>query len=266
MNVTPPSLPPYEALCWYLEAGVDEAVGEVPVNRFTMPPPAAAPSPKPVAVPEKPAAKPQQHLHQPRAQGPSIAAGTKTLDELRAALQNLEGCALKATATQLVFADGNPEARVMFVGEAPGADEDRIGRPFVGQAGRLLDKMLASIGLDRKTAYITNLLPWRPPGNRTPTPQEVALLLPFLERHIELADPQFLVLLGGTAAQAVLAKPEGITKLRGKWFDYATPGLSRPLAALATFHPAYLLRQPAQKREAWRDLLMLRRKLDETGA
>ncbi|MBF0356761.1 MAG: uracil-DNA glycosylase [Alphaproteobacteria bacterium] len=268
MNAIQSPLPPYEALCWYLEAGVDEAVGETPVNRFAPQPEAAPisppPPPKPNVAADKPPVSPP--APRPHASGPSIAAGVKTLDALREALEALEGCALKTTATQLVFADGNPDAKVMFVGEAPGADEDRIGRPFVGQAGRLLDKMLASIGLDRSNAYITNLLPWRPPGNRTPTPQEVAQLLPFLERHIELADPQLLVLLGGTAAQAVLAHSEGITKLRGKWFDYATPGLVRPVSALATFHPAYLLRQPAQKREAWRDLLMLRRKLDEIGS
>ncbi|MBF0270180.1 MAG: uracil-DNA glycosylase [Alphaproteobacteria bacterium] len=269
MNAIEAAMPPFETLRWYLDAGVDECVGEVAANRFAaLPAPTAPPASLAARQPvvsevrpasSKPAAAP------PRPTAPSIAAGAKTLDELKTALLSLEGCALKSTATQLVFADGNPEAKVMFIGEAPGADEDRIGRPFVGQAGRLLDKMLGSIGLDRDKAYITNLLVWRPPGNRTPTPQEVALLLPFLERHIELVDPELVVLLGGTAAQAVLAKSEGITKLRGKWFDYATPGLVRPVHALATFHPAYLLRQPAQKREAWRDLLMLRRKLDELG-
>lgn len=268
MNAIEAALPPYETLRWYLEAGADECVGEEAVNRFA-PAPAGPPDAEmPARSAQPPAAKPvptPMPQAPPRLAAPSLAANAKSLDELKAALSSLEGCALKATATQLVFADGNPGAKVMFVGEAPGADEDRIGRPFVGQAGRLLDKMLASIGLSRDNAYITNLLVWRPPGNRTPTPQEVGLLLPFLERHIELVDPQLVVLLGGTAAQAVLARAEGITKLRGKWFDYATPGLVRPVQALATFHPAYLLRQPAQKREAWRDLLMLRRKLDELG-
>jgi DNA polymerase len=269
MNAIQAALPPYEALRWYLEAGVDECVGETPVNRFqAIPPPAqpaqpVAPAPAMARTPPSPAAP--AATVSPRPAAPSQAANAKNLDELKAALLALEGCALKATATQMVFADGNPEAKVMFIGEAPGADEDRIGRPFVGQAGKLLDKMMGSIGLTRDNAYITNLLVWRPPGNRTPTPQEVALLLPFLERHIELVDPQFIVLLGGTAAQAVLARSEGITKLRGKWLDYATPGLVRPVHALATFHPAYLLRQPAQKREAWRDLLMLRRKLTDIG-
>ncbi len=269
MNAIEAAMPPFETLRWYLDAGVDECVGEVAANRFAAPlaptaPPASLAARQPVVSEDRPASS-KPAAAPPRPAAPSIAAGAKTLDELKAALLSLEGCALKSTATQLVFADGNPEAKVMFIGEAPGADEDRIGRPFVGQAGRLLDKMLGSIGLDRDKAYITNLLVWRPPGNRTPTPQEVALLLPFLERHIELVDPELVVLLGGTAAQAVLAKSEGITKLRGKWFDYATPGLVRPVHALATFHPAYLLRQPAQKREAWRDLLMLRRKLDELG-
>jgi DNA polymerase len=279
MNAIQADLPPYETLRWYLEAGVDECIGETPVNRFQAPPvPASQPAqpasarsePAPAQAPARAAARPAPAMPAkpapPKETAPSLAASAKTLDELKKTLLELEGCALKTTATQLVFADGNPEAKVMFVGEAPGADEDRIGRPFVGQAGRLLDKMLGSIGLSRENTYITNLLVWRPPGNRTPTPQEVALLLPFLERHIELVDPKLVVLLGGTAAQAVLARSEGITKLRGKWFEYATPGLVRPVHALATFHPAYLLRQPAQKREAWRDLLMLRHKLDELGA
>ncbi|MDK9719558.1 MAG: uracil-DNA glycosylase [Rhodospirillales bacterium] len=270
MNAIEAVPPPFETLRWYLEAGVDECVGEEAVNRFA-PAPALAPTAVAPETPTRsapapvPSAKPPPSAQTPRPAAPSLAANAKSLDELKAALLALEGCALKTTATQLVFADGNPESKVMFVGEAPGADEDRMGRPFVGQAGKLLDKMLGSIGLSRDNAYITNLLVWRPPGNRTPTPQEVGLLLPFLERHIELIDPQLVVLLGGTAAQAVLARSEGITKLRGKWFDYATPGLVRPVQALATFHPAYLLRQPAQKREAWRDLLMLRRKLDELG-
>lgn len=274
MNAIQSALTPFETLRWYVEAGVDECVGEEPVNRFAAAPPVSDAQPAadrrvsaslpPSSVLKSPAVAPVA-APKPSPAAASQAAGAKNLEELKAALLGLEGCSLKTTATQLVFADGNPKAKVMFVGEAPGADEDRIGRPFVGQAGKLLDKMLASIGLTRENAYITNLLVWRPPGNRTPTPQEVALLLPFLERHIELVDPQVVVLLGGTAAQAVLARSEGITKLRGKWADYATPGLARPIQALATFHPAYLLRQPAQKREAWRDLLMLRHKLDVLG-
>ena len=176
-------------------------------------------------------------------------------------MESFEGCALKSTATQLVFADGAETAQVMFVGEAPGADEDRIGRPFVGRAGQLLDKMLAAIGLKRSEVYIVNVAPWRPPGNRTPTPQETAICLPFLQRQIELVGPKVLVCLGAASAQTMLGVKEGILRLRGRWFDYATPaGAKTP--TLATLHPAYLLRAPLQKRLAWADLLKLRDVLD----
>jgi DNA polymerase len=153
----------------------------------------------------------------------------------------------------------------MFVGEAPGAEEDLRGLPFVGKAGQLLDRMLAAIGLDRRSAYITNIVFWRPPGNRQPTPQEIALCLPFVERHIELVAPEILVLLGGTAAKALLARNDGIMRLRGRWFEYATPGLARPVPAIPTFHPAFLLRSPGQKRAAWLDLLEIRDRLRQIG-
>ncbi len=162
----------------------------------------------------------------------------------------------------LVFADGNPEARIMFIGEAPGAQEDRQGLPFVGASGQLLDQMLSHIGLDRTSVYITNLLFWRPPGNRTPTPGEIASCLPFLERHIELVNPSHIVLVGGISAKTLLDRREGILKLRGQWGHYRPLGLERPIPALATLHPAYLLRQPAQKRLAWRDLLSLAQALE----
>jgi DNA polymerase len=190
-----------------------------------------------------------------------IAAECKTLDELRRALEAFDGLALKRTARSTVFADGNPEASVMVIGEAPGAEEDRLGLPFVGKSGKLLDRMLASIGLDRDSAYITNVVPWRPVENRKPTPDEVAVCMPFVSRHIELVDPQLLVLLGGASASALLARHEGINRLRGRWFDYASPGMPRPVPAMATFHPAYLLRTPAAKREAWRDLLQVKKRL-----
>ena len=161
----------------------------------------------------------------------------------------------------LVFADGNPEARVMMIGEAPGAEEDRQGRPFVGVSGRLLDRMLACIGLDRSSVYITNMLFWRPPGNRTPTAAEIASCHPFTERHIELVAPDYLVLVGGMSAKNLLARSEGILRLRGQWRPYQHSGLPRPIPALPTLHPAYLLRQPQQKRLAWRDLLSLHRAL-----
>ncbi len=182
-----------------------------------------------------------------------------TLDELRALLANFEGCALRVTATQLVFADGNPQGRVMFVGEAPGYEEDISGRPFVGRSGKLLDRMMGAIGLDRTSAYIANVVPWRPPGNRTPTPQETAICLPFIRRQIELADPDILVCLGGPAMQTLLGIKEGITRARGRWFPYDTG--TRQIKALATFHPAFLLRSPLQKRFAWRDFLALKHAL-----
>ncbi|MFG1311463.1 uracil-DNA glycosylase, partial [Xanthobacter tagetidis] len=176
-----------------------------------------------------------------------------SLEALRAIMDGFDGCALKKTASRLVFADGNPAAKVMFVGEAPGREEDEQGLPFVGRSGRLLDLMLGAIGIDRTGAYIANVIPWRPPGNRTPTPQETAICLPFITRQIELADPDVLVCLGGPSAQALLATTEGITRLRGRVMDYDTG--TRTIRAIATFHPAYLLRTPAGKRLAWRDLL-----------
>jgi DNA polymerase len=183
------------------------------------------------------------------------------LAALRAALEQFDGCALKRTATNLVFADGNPEAEVMLIGEAPGADEDRQGKPFVGVSGQLLDRMMASIGLDRSTFYITNVCFWRPPGNRKPTEAELAAQLPFVTRHIELVRPKLLVLVGGSSAQGLLGLNDGITRLRGRWFDYQSPAMAAPIPTIPIFHPAYLLRQPGLKREAWRDLLKLRERL-----
>jgi DNA polymerase len=187
------------------------------------------------------------------------AGAAANLDELRAMLDKFDGCALKATASRLVFADGNPQARVMFVGEAPGRDEDIQGLPFVGRSGQLLDRMLAAIGLDRTQVYIANIVPWRPPGNRTPTPQESQICLPFIQRQIELADPDVLVCLGGPSAQTLLGLKEGITKTRGRWFTFNTG--TREIRAMPTFHPAFLLRSPLQKRFAWRDFLAISKAL-----
>ncbi|WP_142850097.1 uracil-DNA glycosylase family protein [Telmatospirillum sp. J64-1] len=262
----------YELLRWYVDAGVDEAIGEIPVDRYAAAARAAAPvrpaSPPPTFHPET-APRPEigrgtleQRAPEQRSNAAHLAAECKSLDELYAAIDSFEACPLKMTARRTVFGDGNPKAQVMLVGEAPGADEDRIGRPFVGVSGQLLDRMLASIGLDRSTCYITNILPWRPPGNRKPSLPEVEMMLPFVERHVELVDPAVMLLLGGAAASALLARNEPISRLRGRWFDYATPGLQRPVAALATFHPAFLLRTPGQKREAWRDFVTLRQKID----
>ena len=189
------------------------------------------------------------------------AAKATTLDELREALARFDGCALKATAKNLVFADGTPGARVMLVGEAPGADEDREGLPFVGRSGKLLDRMLGTIGLDRSAVYIANIVPWRPPGNRTPTPQESATCLPFIRRQIELADPDFLVCLGKPSMQTLLGIQDGIRSVRGRWCDFDTG--KRTIKALVTFHPAYLLRSPLEKRHSWRDMLALKKALAE---
>ncbi|MET0537449.1 MAG: uracil-DNA glycosylase [Xanthobacteraceae bacterium] len=185
----------------------------------------------------------------------AAARAAGNLEELKAALAAFEGCSLRQTATQLVFADGNPAARVMFVGEAPGRDEDITGLPFVGRSGKLLDRMMAAIGLDRSSAYIANIVPWRPPGNRTPTPQESAICLPFMLRQIELANPDILVCLGGPSAQTLLNVRDGILKLRGRWFPFWTGTCE--IRAIATLHPAYLLRQPLQKRLAWRDFVSI---------
>ena len=190
---------------------------------------------------------------------PDLAAMT-TLTELKAGLLAFEGCALKHTASNLVFADGNPGARLMIIGEAPGRDEDMIGLPFVGVSGQLLDKMLASIGLDRSHVYIANLLPWRPPGNRTPTTEETAMMLPWLRRHVQLANPDYVLILGGSAAKAVLDTKDGILKLRGRWQDVDFgDAIARP--TLASLHPAYLLRSPAQKRLSFADMLAVNARL-----
>ncbi len=187
------------------------------------------------------------------------AKSAKSLEELKSILAGFTGCTLRTTATQLVFADGNPAARVMFVGEAPGRDEDIAGLPFVGRSGQLLDRMMAAIGLTRANAYIANIVPWRPPGNRTPTPQESAICLPFTLRQIELADPDVLVCLGGPSAQTLLGTRDGILRTRGRWFPFQTG--TREIRATATLHPAYLLRQPLQKRLAWRDFLAIKKTL-----
>jgi uracil-DNA glycosylase family 4 len=189
------------------------------------------------------------------------AKAATDLAALRAALEQFDGCALKKTATNLVFADGNPAAEVMLIGEAPGADEDRQGKPFVGVSGQLLDRMMAAIGLDRSTFYITNVCFWRPPGNRKPTEAELAAQLPFVTRHIELVQPKVLVLVGGSSAQGLLGLNDGITRLRGRWFEYRSANLSTPIPTIPIFHPAYLLRQPGLKREAWRDLLKVQEHL-----
>ncbi len=258
-------------LAWQVACGADEALVNqpthdqtfVPIKLFLSDPPAtraAKAKPDPVQVaPAGPSSPPQSALSLIEPATDELTTIT-TLADLRSALEQLEGCALKNTASNLVFCDGNPGARVMIVGEAPGRDEDRVGLPFVGAAGQLLDRMLASIGLDRSVVYITNLLPWRPPGNRTPTAEETQLLLPYLRRHIQLAKPEYLLILGGSSAKALLRTKDGILKLRGVWRDVDF-GDGVVLPTLPSLHPAYLLRSPAQKRLSFDDLLSLRARL-----
>jgi uracil-DNA glycosylase family 4 len=277
-------------IAFYVEAGVDAVLDETPVNRFTT----AAPQPHTPQTPVDDAAlssseappRTRAPLNRPGNGGASLrsgpppipldappapdaaimaarqaARGATSLDALRAMLESFEGCGLHLTAKRLVFADGNPQARVMFVGEAPGREEDIEGLPFVGRSGQLLDRMMAAIGLDRTGAYIANVIPWRPPGNRTPTPQESQICLPFIKRQIELADPDILVCLGGPSAAALLSITDGIRKSRGRWHVYHTG--TRDIRAIASFHPAYLLRTPLEKRFAWRDFLAIRKALTE---
>jgi uracil-DNA glycosylase family 4 len=249
-------------MAFYLEAGVDCALGDEPIDRLSAPDqPVAASAPAGTAAPPRPVLKPAAPA--PRAEiapPPDVAIESAreaartapSLEVLRTLLDGFDGCALKFTASRLVFADGNPQARLMFVGEAPGRDEDIEGLPFVGRSGQLLNRMIAAIGLDRSKVYIANVIPWRPPGNRTPTPQETQICLPFIQRQIELVNPDVVVTLGNPSTQTLLSTREGIMKTRGKWFDYDTG--TRKIKALATFHPAYLLRSPSYKKMAWQDL------------
>ncbi len=254
------------ALEWYRAAGVEFAVGEQPVDRFAAsqaaprrnPQAAAMIAPAP-AAPEAPAIVHNAEPSETR----TLAAAATTLDELRAVMEAYDGCVLKKRATQLVFADGNPAAEIMLVGEGPGADEDRIGKPFVGRAGQLLDRMLAAIGLDRTKVFIANMVPWRPPGNRDPTPEELALCTPFLYRQIELVAPKILVTLGNVPTQALFETRAGITRMRGQWRELSING--HPMQAMPTLHPAYLLRQPAAKAQAWRDMLALKHAMQQAG-
>jgi DNA polymerase len=252
------------ALRLQLDWGVDEALEDAPIDRFRAPAPAPVAAPPPElaqpAIRSAPAAPLPPGLPPAVLAAGSRAAAAQDLAALRQAIAETDS-PLRDTATNLVFADGVAESGLMMIGEAPGADEDRLGRPFVGVSGQLLDRMMASIGLERsRNFYLTNILPWRPPGNRTPTDGEITLFLPFLMRHIALVRPRHIVLLGGTPAKSLLRAKEGITRLRGRWHQMETG--EGKLPALPTLHPAYLLRSPAAKREAWMDLLLLRRTLD----
>jgi uracil-DNA glycosylase family 4 len=260
-----------EALRWWIRVGVTDALDEAPHNRLAdglglrqnpRDPQKASESPRQSAPGIETRSRAPRHV--PGTKSPEAGEGSARalseaaldLETLRAAMADFEGCALKRTATQLVFADGVPGSRVMLVGEAPGGDEDRIGRPFVGRAGQLLDRMLNSIGLDRQNVYIANVVPWRPPGNRTPTLQETQMCLPFLERQIQLANPEYLVCLGGSAVRTLLGAEGGVMRARGSWFAYPRQS-ARQIPALAMLHPAFLLRQPAHKKFAWADMRAL---------
>jgi uracil-DNA glycosylase family 4 len=267
-------------LRWYVEMGADDAIGVAALDRLASPVAALAPVRSPLpsptaealprATPRAIAAAPPSALAESLAEAAQsarlLAVEAGDIAALGAAVAAFNACPLKRTATNTVFIDGNPAAPVLILGEAPGADEDRIGRPFVGRSGQLLDRMLAAIGLDRNSVQISNVIYWRPPGNRKPTAAEIAACLPFVLRHIALAQPKVLVLAGGTAASALLPLSDGITRLRGRWFDLAVPGLSQPVPTLPMFHPSFLLRAPERKREAWRDLLALRARLDQSNS
>jgi uracil-DNA glycosylase family 4 len=265
-------------LRWYVDQGIDEAIGEDAIDRFAAP----APQPAPLPVQQRAPVAPTPIRPAPAAPAPprgpvpiespqlvedarALAQRCNSVEELEAAVRAFEGCALKRTAKNTVFADGVAGSPVMVVGEAPGADEDRLGKPFVGVSGQLMDRMFEAIGMSReRDLYITNILFWRPPGNRTPTLSEQAICMAFTRRHIELARPKVLVLAGGTAAKSVLDTTEGIMRLRGKWTSLSLDDGSA-VPTLPTFHPAYLLRTPASKRQSWLDLLSLDKKLRELG-
>ncbi|MFZ1812875.1 MAG: uracil-DNA glycosylase [Rhizobiaceae bacterium] len=272
-------------LLFHAEAGVDVLLNDEPVDRFAESRQAApinqrkahegdkaarraAPEPTPVRAAPRPeptafsnAAIPDNRAVEGARE---MAAAASTLEALKQALEKFEGCNLRITAKHTVFADGNPEAKVMIIGEAPGAEEDRMGLPFVGRAGQLLDRMLASIGLDRTSVYITNMLAWRPPGNRTPTPHEIEVCRPFIDRHVALIKPQIIIYAGGVSAKALSGRNEGILKMRGRWLEHAYDGGKADVMPM--LHPAYLLRQPAQKSYAWQDLLKIQARLSELQA
>jgi DNA polymerase len=277
--------PALDILQWYVAMGVDLAIDETAHDRFaealeaqaspkipaektedvTASPPARAALPPSASLARggdlkisAPATTASVALEQAIAQARNMAAAASDLDGLRAALDVFDGCGLKRTAHHLIFADGNPHADVVLIGDAPGADDDRTGQMFAGEAGRLLDLMLGSIGYSRANTYMLNVVPWRPPGNRAPTAQEIAMCLPFLQRHLELLSPKVLICLGAVPLQAVLNVREAVTRVRGQWFELDVRGHKLP--ALATLHPAFLLRQPAQKKVVWSDLLDVARK------
>jgi uracil-DNA glycosylase len=280
MEMADPTTGLEELLRFYAEAGLDHALVETPVDRFAQAERRRGPEPDQPPAEAQPATPQPDRPNRPAVSGAAArgtaavpdegavarareaAATAETLDDLKAQLTAFDGCNLKQTAKNLCFADGNPQADIMFVGEAPGREEDMQGLPFVGRSGKLLDRMMAAIGLDRTSAYIANTIPWRPPGNRTPTPQETEICRPFIERQIVLANPKLIVALGGPATKALTGTTAGILSVRGRWLDHIAAD-GRHIPVMPTLHPAYLLRNPAQKRYAWRDFLEAKRKLNE---
>jgi len=263
-----------DLLAFYSEAGADEPLDELPRNRLAATAAASgAPLPARTRLPEPPRPEPSPSpLRMTTISVPDgsqaalareLARSAETLDALRETMEAFDGCNLKTTAKQLVFADGNPRARIMLVGEAPGRDEDIEGRPFVGRSGQLLDRMLAAIGLDRDRVYIANVIPWRPPGNRTPTPHETEICRPFIERQVELVGPKVLLALGGPSAKLLTGSNDGILRMRGTWRQHTTAG-GTGIPVMPTLHPAYLLRTPAHKKLVWRDLLEVKARLRGT--
>ena len=266
-------------LQWHIDAGCDECVADAPVDRFAVSaqmmtepaaaaparaPAQAAPASTPPGVSRGAKVDPREVDNNRQVKSAmELASAAESIDDLRAALAGFEGCPLKKTATNLVLSDGPADARLMLIGEAPGADEDRQGIPFVGPSGKLLNAILESVGLKREEVLISNTVFWRPPGNRTPTTQEAAVCHPFIERLVEIVDPQVLVCIGAPATHTMLGQTQGISRLRGKWFKFQTPKLSHPIDATALFHPAYLLRTPIKKRDAWADIRMIKKRLDE---
>lgn len=287
MNPSPPLTDPAALLRWYADAGVEDSSLEQAQDRYALSArPAPAPTPTPVRPPPLVAARglgeatapsaatvvrpprPAVPLQSPRLveDARAAAASAQSLAELEAAIRAFEGCTLKRLAKNTVFADGVAGAPVMIVGEAPGEDEDRLGKPFVGVSGQLMDRMFAAIGMSReRDLYITNILPWRPPGNRTPSVGDSAICVAFARRHVELARPRILVLAGGVAAKNMLETEQGITRLRGKWVDYTLPDGTR-IPTMPLYHPAYLLRTPSGKRQAWMDLIAVAKRLEALAA
>ena len=259
----------YEAsvLALYQDFGIDEAILAEPSSRYHAAAQRSAVTSVATSVtaPVVTSQQPLMNIDQAELEAKALMACVENIEGLKQAIQGFQGLAITKTATQMVFADGNPKAKIMLIGDAPGADDDASGLPFSGEAGALLDKMIGAIGLDRSQIYLTNMLNWRPPGGRTPTDQELAVALPFIQKHIALVAPELVIFAGGVSAKSLLGVPSSISRLRAKWHDYSQEGLDAPVKATALYHPSYLLQSPAQKRLAWEDLQMIQAELKVQG-